>query len=106
MKGAIFLFVSSTALAAPSLGGPAIAGTSTHYGGNLSGGTCSFTTYTLPPGVFGTAFSGTAWDSGSACGACVEVTGPKGNRIKAMVRYSFLISDLSMGFLAKHQPDC
>lgn len=89
MRRSIVLLAASAsaASAAPSLQGAAVTGKSTHYGGNLSGGTCSFTTYTLPPGVFGTAFSGSAWDSSSACGACVEVTGPKGNKIKAMVSH-------------------
>lgn len=49
-------------------------GTSTFYGGNLNGGTCSFTTYTLPSGVHGTAFSGSKWNSAAHCGACVQVT--------------------------------
>ncbi|KAI9150577.1 Expansin-YoaJ [Paramyrothecium foliicola] len=85
MKRATVLLAASAASAAPSLQGAAVTGKSTHYGGNLSGGTCSFTTYTLPSGIFGTAFSGSAWDGASACGACVEVTGPKGNKIKAMI---------------------
>ncbi|KAK8086037.1 hypothetical protein PG994_001011 [Apiospora phragmitis] len=59
-------------------------GTSTFYGGNLQGGTCSFSTYTLPSGIYGTAFSGSAWDSGAKCGSCLEVTA-KGKTIKVMV---------------------
>ncbi|KAK8078535.1 hypothetical protein PG996_004705 [Apiospora saccharicola] len=59
-------------------------GTSTFYGGNLQGGTCSFSTYALPSGIYGTAFSGSAWDSGAKCGACLEVTA-KGKTIKVMV---------------------
>lgn len=59
-------------------------GTSTFYGGNLQGGTCSFSTYTLPSGIYGTAFSGEAWGSGAKCGACLEVTA-KGKTIKVMV---------------------
>ncbi|KAI1323326.1 carbohydrate-binding module family 63 protein [Xylariaceae sp. FL0255] len=62
----------------------AITGTSTFYGGNLSGGTCSFSTYTLPAGIFGTAFSGSAWDSAAECGACLEVTA-NGKSILVMV---------------------
>ena len=65
---------------------PAVTGQSTFYGGNLSGGMCSFTTYTLPSGLFGTAFSGPAWNNAANCGACVRVTGPNGNSITAMVR--------------------
>lgn len=64
----------------------ATSGTATFYGGNLSGGTCSFTTLsTIPNSLYGTAYSGSAWDSGAECGACVEVTGPNGNTITAMV---------------------
>ena len=81
----LFGAVASTALAAPTLGGDPIHGESTHYGGNLNGGMCSFSTYTLPEGMYGTAFSGQAWEESGACGACVEVTGPNGNSIKAMV---------------------
>lgn len=60
-------------------------GEATFYGGNVGGGTCSFSGYTLPSGLFGTAFSGAAWNNAAECGACVSVTGPKGNTIKAMV---------------------
>lgn len=59
-------------------------GTSTFYGGNLNGGTCSFSSYTLPSGIYGTAFSGFAWNNGAKCGACLEVTA-KGKTIKVMV---------------------
>ncbi|KAI1076430.1 RlpA-like double-psi beta-barrel-protein domain-containing protein-containing protein [Whalleya microplaca] len=62
-----------------------ITGTSTFYGGNLHGGTCSFATYTLPSGIYGTAFSGSAWKTGGNCGACLQVTGPRGNSIKVMI---------------------
>jgi hypothetical protein len=61
-----------------------VSGSSTFYGGNLSGGNCMFTTYTLPAGIMGTAFSGQKWDNSANCGACVEVTGPSGT-VKAMV---------------------
>lgn len=67
------------------LGGSAKTGSSTFYGGNLSGGNCMFTTYTLPSGIYGTAFSGAVWNNAASCGACIEVTGPSGT-IKAMVR--------------------
>ena len=60
-------------------------GTSTFYGGNLHGGTCSFSTYTLPSGIYGTAFSGGAWKSSAVCGSCLEVTA-NGKKVKVMVR--------------------
>ncbi|KAF3346176.1 mRNA export factor mex67 [Verticillium dahliae VDG2] len=65
--------------------GAAVTGKSTFYGGNLSGGTCSFTGYTIPSGLFGTAFSGQVWDSAANCGGCVKVTGPNGDSITAMI---------------------
>ncbi|OCK85452.1 carbohydrate-binding module family 63 protein [Lepidopterella palustris CBS 459.81] len=61
------------------------AGQATYYGGNLVGGTCSFSTYTLPSGIFGTALSDSNWDSAGNCGACISVTGPSGNSITAMI---------------------
>lgn len=60
-------------------------GTASFYGGNLDGGNCLFTGYSLPSDTFGTALSNARWDSGAQCGACVSVTGPNGKTIKAMV---------------------
>lgn len=65
----------------------AVSGQSTFYGGNVKGGTCSFSTYTLPSGLYGTAFSGSAWDNAANCGGCVEVS-HGGKKITAMVRSS------------------
>ena len=64
----------------------AVTGSASFYGGNLAGGACSFSGYTLPSSLFGTAFGGT-WDA-SQCGACVSVTNAAGKSIKAMVRTS------------------
>ncbi|KAK1988710.1 RlpA-like double-psi beta-barrel-protein domain-containing protein-containing protein [Colletotrichum cereale] len=66
-------------------GGENISGRSTFYGGNTSGGKCSFSTYQIPSSLYGTAFSGQVWDSAAHCGACVKVTGPKGNSLVAMI---------------------
>ena len=60
-------------------------GSATFYGGNVSGGTCSFSSYTLPSTLFGTALSADRWDNAANCGSCVSVTGPNGKTIKAMV---------------------
>ncbi|KAJ4407394.1 hypothetical protein N0V91_003978 [Didymella pomorum] len=61
-------------------------GEATFYGGNTSGGKCSFDSgYTLPAGLFGTALSDSNWANAGNCGACVSVTGPAGNSIKAMI---------------------
>lgn len=62
----------------------AVSGESTFYGGNVEGGTCSFSTYSLPSGLYGTAFSGQAWDNAANCGGCVEVT-HGGKTVTAMV---------------------
>ncbi|KAH8164652.1 hypothetical protein CIB48_g3573 [Xylaria polymorpha] len=72
-------------LAVPvAIASAAITGTSTFYGGNLQGGACSFSTYTLPAGVYGTAYSGSAWNSAEKCGACIRVTAG-GNSLIAMI---------------------
>ncbi|KAF2205791.1 barwin-like endoglucanase [Delitschia confertaspora ATCC 74209] len=60
-------------------------GEATFYGGNVSGGMCSFSTYSIPSGLFGTALSDFNWNSAGNCGACVSVTGPNGNSVKAMI---------------------
>ena len=67
-----------------SLARRAVAGKSTFYGGNVQGGTCSFSTYKLPAGLYGTAFSGQVWDSAANCGGCVKVS-HGGKSIVAMV---------------------
>ncbi|KAJ5182865.1 hypothetical protein N7492_000481 [Penicillium capsulatum] len=61
------------------------AGEATYYDGNVAGGTCSFSGYTLPSHIFGSALSIDAWDDASKCGACVAIQGPGGNTIKAMI---------------------
>jgi hypothetical protein len=76
---------TSTKSSTSSSSSGSTSGEATFYGGNVAGGTCSFSGYTLPSGLFGTAFSGAAWNNAAECGACVSVTGPKGNTIKAMV---------------------
>jgi hypothetical protein len=63
-----------------------LSGEATYYGGNVAGGACSFSTYTLPSGIYGTALSDSNWDNSGECGACITVTGPSGNSITAMVR--------------------
>ncbi|CEI62668.1 hypothetical protein FVEN_g5196 [Fusarium venenatum] len=60
-------------------------GTSTHYGGNVGGGACGLVAYTIPSGIYGTAFSGPNWNNAGVCGSCIEVTGPTGKKIKAMI---------------------
>lgn len=77
---------SSSSSSSLSSSSDAVSGKSTFYGGNLSGGTCSFTTLSkIPSGLYGTAFSGSAWDNAAECGACLKVTGPNGNSITVMV---------------------
>lgn len=62
-----------------------LSGEATFYGGNTAGGTCSFSGYTLPSGIYGTALTSSSWDDAANCGACVAVTGPSGTVITAMV---------------------
>lgn len=83
---------SSSDSSASVLSAAAVSGTSTFYGGNLNGGTCSFTTMSgIPSGLYGTAFSGSAWNNAAECGSCLEVTGPNG-KIKVMVGRALLES--------------
>ncbi|KAK8154613.1 RlpA-like double-psi beta-barrel-protein domain-containing protein-containing protein, partial [Phyllosticta citrichinensis] len=65
----------------------AVTGTATYYtyGTDLSQGTCSFSGYTLPASIFGTALTDSDWASAAHCGACIKVTGPQQNSIVAMV---------------------
>ena len=64
----------------------ALTGEATYYGGNVAGGTCSFTGYTIPSKLYGTALSDSNWANAGNCGACVSVKGPSGSSITAMVR--------------------
>lgn len=87
------LFSSALAAAIPAqsanekfIARRAVSGKSTFYGGNVQGGTCSFSTYTLPSGLYGTAFSGQAWNKAANCGGCVKVS-HGGKSITAMVSY-------------------
>lgn len=93
---------ASTSSSSSSSDSSTVSGEATFYGGNLSGGTCSFTTLsTIPNSLYGTAFSGSSWDSGAECGACVEVTGPDGNSITAMVSNYYHASSIPTPFLQK-----
>ncbi|KAJ8070592.1 hypothetical protein OCU04_000965 [Sclerotinia nivalis] len=67
------------------VGKRALSGQATSYGGNTNGGACSFSTYTLPSNILGTALSDSNWATAAQCGRCVSVTGPSGNNITAMI---------------------
>lgn len=99
MKHTLFLLlISSTmVLAVPMLQPRAYSGQATFYGGNTSGGHCSFSTYTIPSGIYGTAYAN--WDNSAHCGACISVTGPSGTKITAMVRSSTLKVQLARGMV-------
>jgi len=64
----------------------AVDGQATFYGGNVEGGTCSFSGYKIPNGLYGVAMTSTYWVDAWVCGGCLKVTGPKGNSVVAMVR--------------------
>lgn len=57
----------------------ATSGKASFYGGNTSGGACSFADYTLPSGIDGTALSSAFWNGSAQCGACISATGPLGS---------------------------
>lgn len=65
----------------------AVTGEATYYtyGTDLSQGTCSFSGYTLPSSIFGTALTDSDWADAAHCGSCIKVTGPNQNSIVAMV---------------------
>lgn len=67
-----------------SLARRSLSGQATFYGGNVQGGACSFSTYTLPSGLMGTALSSSNWDDSAECGGCVNVH-YGGKSITAMV---------------------
>ncbi|KAF2789159.1 carbohydrate-binding module family 63 protein [Melanomma pulvis-pyrius CBS 109.77] len=73
------------AATSPNVAAAALTGEATTYGGNVDGGMCSFTGYTIPSGIFGTALSDSNWAGAGSCGACVSVKGPSGKSITAMV---------------------
>jgi hypothetical protein len=75
--------VPDTAVEEVTSSSASVTGTASFYGGNTAGGACSFSGYTIPSNLFGTAFGG-SWDA-SQCGACVQVTNKAGKSIKAMV---------------------
>ena len=68
-----------------------LSGQATFYGGNVQGGTCSFSTYTLPSGLYGTALSDSNWSNSANCGGCVAVT-YGGKTITAMASPQFFLS--------------
>lgn len=74
----------ATSLNERDLARRSLSGQATYYGGNVQGGACSFSTYTLPAGVYGTALSSSNWDNSGNCGGCVAVT-YGGKTINAMV---------------------
>lgn len=73
------------ALASMASSTAAVNGIATYYDGNTPGGNCMFTSYSIPAGIYGTALAGPNWNSAAQCGACVWVTGPRGNSLKAMI---------------------
>lgn len=56
-----------------------ISGQATFTEGSVSGGTCSFTNYSLPTGIYGAGLGPANWANGSKCGACLQVEGPQGS---------------------------
>ncbi len=80
----------------------AATGIASFYGGNLAGGNCLFSSYSLPSGIFGTALAGPNWNTASLCGGCLSVTGPKGT-IKVMVWSTAYMDAKQMGRLTREK---
>ena len=87
-SAAVAVVMPEMSVDARSIARRALSGQATYYGGNTHGGTCSFSTYTLPAGLYGTALSDSNWDTAANCGGCVAVT-HNGKTINAMVREHF-----------------
>ena len=85
MLPAILASVFLTVLQLSGFASAATAGQSSFYGGNIDGGNCLLTGYSLPANIYGTAYSGAAWNSAGMCGGCLNVVGPNGNTIRVMV---------------------
>ncbi|KAF2765929.1 barwin-like endoglucanase [Teratosphaeria nubilosa] len=75
---------AETASTSAASSGQTYSGQATFYGGNVAGGTCSFSTYTLPSSLYGTALSSSNWNSSANCGGCVKVS-YGGKSITAMI---------------------
>ncbi|KAF2431826.1 hypothetical protein EJ08DRAFT_712199 [Tothia fuscella] len=60
-------------------------GEASHLQGNWNGGNCAFTTFDQPRGIYGAAISDRNWYNAGNCGACLNVRGPNGKEITAMV---------------------
>jgi hypothetical protein len=59
-------------------------GTATHYNGKWDSG-CMFKTWKPTGPIYGAAIETAQWNKGGACGGCINIKGPNGNRIHAMV---------------------
>lgn len=86
----MFLFFTTLLILGAANAAPpvprAVAGSASFYGGNIDGGNCLLTGYTLPTGIGGTAYSGQVWNSAAMCGGCLSVTASNGVSVKVMVR--------------------
>lgn len=100
----LFLYALATSIVGFAAAGPVLtsrsqSGQATYYGGNTQGGACSFSTYTIPSGLYGTAITDGDWDNSANCGRCVSVT-YSGKSVTAMVRQLGLLAFL--GHLGQH----
>lgn len=83
---------SSTVYSLPATSAATVlSGQATYYGGNTNGGMCSFSGYTLPSGIYGTAMSDSNWAGANICGACISVTGSAGEIIAMVSRFLLII---------------
>ncbi|KAK4949515.1 hypothetical protein LTR10_012133 [Elasticomyces elasticus] len=84
LASAAFAAVTPMSLDQRDVARRSLSGQATYYGGNVHGGTCSFSTYSLPSGLKGTALSDSNWDNAYNCGGCVAVT-HGGKTVTAMI---------------------
>jgi hypothetical protein len=81
----------------------AVDGTAQMTGGNLAGGTCMFSNYTLPPGIYGSTMSGPDWDAGGMCGGCLFVRGERGAVVAMVHSATSLFIPCPLSFLEMAQ---
>ncbi|KAJ5619229.1 hypothetical protein N7510_003213 [Penicillium lagena] len=76
-------------------------GEATYYSGDVSSGTCSFTGYTLPSGIFGAALSVDRWDAAAHCGECIVDQCPScaANHIDLFSNAFSTLSELATGVI-------
>jgi expansin len=81
VAAATILSVGSAAVVPAAI---AIDADATFTQASIGGGTCSFSNYTFPDGLFGAGLGPSNWAGGGKCGSCLQVDGPRAS-VRVMV---------------------